>query len=133
MVTSKKPAKAKKAALKIIAIQVIITLSAVVAGLVFANGTAAYSAAVGGGISVIVTAYFAAHVFSLGVGASAVEIAKRFYIGEVLKIILTAVLFVAVILWLEVSFLPLFLTYAATLLAYWLALPLTLDASVRSL
>jgi ATP synthase protein I len=123
-----------KAAKKIILIQVIVTLSASMACFVLAHAKAAYSAGIGGGISIIVTAYFARQVFSLGAGASAARIARMFYIGEVIKIALTAVLFGVAIVWLDVSFLPLFLTYAATLLAYWLVLlPFTLDASMRTL
>ena len=124
---------ARKATTKILVIQLVITLLAAAAGLLFSSADAAYSAGVGGGISVIVTVYFANQVFSAAAGASAVEIAKRFYIGEAVKIALTAVLFFIAIRWLDVSFLPLVLTYAATLLAYWLVLPFTLDASVRTL
>jgi hypothetical protein len=42
------------------------------------------------------------------------------------------VLFAAVLLWFDVSFIFLFLTYGVTLLAYWLALPLTLADSSRT-
>ncbi len=87
----------------------------------------------GGGISIIVTAYFAGHVFSVGPGASAAKVAKVFYVAEFVKLILTAALFSVVFLWFDVLFLPLFLTYVFTLLAYWLALPFTLDSSVRVL
>ena len=124
---------AKNAVRKIISIQLIITLLAIIACFFFADVKAAYSAGVGGGISVIVTTYFASHVFSVGVGVPAAKIAKAFYIGEAVKIALTAILFMISILWLDVSFLPLFLTYAVTLLAYWLALPFTLDNSVKTL
>ena len=86
----------------------------------------------GGGISIIVTAYFAGHVFSAGPGSSAAKVAKAFYVAEFVKLILTAALFSAVFLWFDVSFLPLFMTYIFTLLAYWLALPFTLDSSVRA-
>lgn len=124
---------ARKATTKIVAVQLVITLLAVAACFALANVNAAYSAAVGGGISVIVTASFAIQVFAGLANASAAKIAQRFYVGEAIKIVLTAVLFFIAITGLQVSFLPLFLTYAATLLAYWLVLPFTLDASVRSL
>ncbi|MEZ5583835.1 MAG: ATP synthase subunit I [Candidatus Competibacteraceae bacterium] len=86
----------------------------------------------GGGISVIVTVYFAIQVFSNGGNYAAARIAKRFYLGEVVKILLTALLFGMTIVWLDVAFLPLFSTYAATLLAYWLVLPFTLDTLVKT-
>ena len=78
-----------------------------------------------GGISVITTAYFAYKVFSAKPGTSARQVARTFYMAEVVKILLTAVLFIIVLLWFDVSFLPLFLTYAVALLAYWLVLPFT--------
>lgn len=124
---------ARKATTKIVAVQLLITLLAVAACFALANVSAAYSAAVGGGISVIVTASFAVQVFAGSANISAAKITRRFYVGEAIKIALTAVLFFIAITGLQVSFLPLFLTYAATLLAYWLVLPFTLDASVRSL
>jgi ATP synthase protein I len=118
-------ASAKKATLKIVSIQITITLLIATACFAFFNAKAAYSAVVGGGISIIATLYFARQVFSLGVGAPATKIARRFYVGEAVKLLLTAALFGIAIAWLNVSFFPLFLTYAATLLAYWLALLFT--------
>lgn len=93
---------------------------------------AVFSALVGGGISILATAFFSYAVFSPKPGATANHIAKAFYIAEILKILLTVVLFAAVLLWLDVSFVFLFLTYGVTLLAYWLALPLTLADSSRT-
>jgi ATP synthase protein I len=113
-------------------IQVVITCVAIVFCLFLADFKAAYSAGLGGGISIVVTGCFAAQVFSTGGDYSAMRMAKRFYVGEVIKIALTAVLFGMTIVWLKVAFLPLFLTYAATLLAYWLVLPFTLDTLVKT-
>ena len=126
-------ASAKKATLRIVLIQCTVTLLAAVTCVVSYDVKAAYSAAVGGGISIIATLYFARQVFSLPAGTSAASIAKRFYIGEASKLLLTAALFGVAIAWLPVSFPPLFLTYVATLLAYWLVLPFTLDAPVKTL
>lgn len=117
-------AGAKRATKRIVVIQATITLLAAVACFLV-NTKAAYSAVVGGGISIIATLYFARQVFSLPVGTPAEKIATRFYLGEALKIGLTVVLFSIAIVGLRVSFLPLFLTYAATLMAYWLVLLIT--------
>ena len=124
---------ARKTTIRIVLIQSLITLLAAAAWFVFFNFKAAYSAAVGGGISIIATFYFAQQVFSLRPGTSAAKIARRFYFGETIKLLLTAALFFVVITCLDVSFLPLFLTYVATLLAYWLVLPFTLDTPVKTL
>lgn len=127
----KPSAGAKHAATGILAFQVAITVLASVACVGFVSTRAAYSAAIGGGISIIATAYFAWQVLSQGPGCSAAAIANRFYIGEVIKLALTAILFTLVAVFLDVSFLPLFLTYIATLPAFWVALPLTVDTSVK--
>jgi ATP synthase protein I len=118
-------AGARKTTKRIVVIQLTITLLAATACFIFVDVKAAYSAVVGGGISIIATLYFARQVFSLPIGTPADKIAARFYLGEMLKIGLTAILFILAIVVLHVSFLPLFLTYTATLMAYWLALLFT--------
>ncbi len=125
MVKPEPSAGAKKTTTTIVVIQLSITLLAAVAGIVLVDVKAAYSAVIGGGISISATLYFAWQVFSLPLGTPPDQIATRFYVGEVLKIGLTTVLFILAILVLRVSFLPLFLTYTATLMAYWLALLIT--------
>lgn len=110
---------------KILTIQLIFTGLASAASL-FVDVKTSWSAAVGGGIGIVTTACFAFWVFSGGIGAPAKKIVRRFYVGEVVKLVLTGVLFGVAIIWLDVSFLPLLLTYTATLLAYWLVLPLSL-------
>jgi ATP synthase protein I len=123
---------ARKATTKILVIQLVITCLAASVCLVVPNLKAAYSAVIGGGISIIVTLYFAVQVFSSNNDYSAGKIARSFYAGEAIKIVLTAVLFGIAIVWLNVAFLPLFLTYAATLTAYWLVLPFTLETAVKT-
>lgn len=124
---------AKQVTRKITAIQLLLTLLVAVASLAFGTLQAAYSALIGGGISAVVTLYFASKVFSVGAGAPAGKIARAFYAGEVVKLLLTVALLSGALFWLDVSPLPLLLAYIAALLAYWLALPFTFDASVRTL
>jgi ATP synthase protein I len=82
---------------------------------------AGYSALVGGLISTVTSLYFALHVF--GVRASAARVVVRsFYTAEVVKMAITALLFLAAVVWLKVDFLPLIVAYALTLLVYWFAL-----------
>ncbi len=123
---------AKKATQGILGIQLVVTLVAVLAALLASGAKAAGSAAVGGGISLVVTSYFAWQVFRAAPGASAQRVARALFIGEAVKLVLTAALFAAAFIWLDVSPLPLLLTYALTLLAYWIALPFTLDALVKT-
>jgi len=109
----------------VIVIQLIVLTTAVLLSLAFSGFKAAYSSGVGGLIGVVSTGYFAYRVLILaGPGSTANQIARAFYVAEVIKIVLTGALFTVVLLWLDVSYLPLFLTYAATMMAYWLALPL---------
>lgn len=124
---------AKQVTRKIIAIQLLLTLLIAALSLLFSDLRAAWSALVGGGVSTVVTLYFARQVFSARIGAPAARIARAFYIGEVVKLLLTILLLSAALLWLHVSPLPLLLAYMAALMAYWLALPFTFNASVRTL
>ena len=124
---------AKQVTRTILLIQLLVTLLGVVVSLAFSGAQAAYSSLVGGGISALVTLYFASQVFSVRVGSPATKIAWAFYLGEMVKLLLTVVLLSVALLWLEVSPLPLLLAYMAALMAYWLALPFTFDASARTL
>ena len=112
--------------LVILAIQLAITIVAASVAMILVGFKGAYSALIGGGINILATAYFAVKVFSAKPGSSAKQIARAFYWGEVVKLLLTGILFASVLLWLNAEFLPLFITYAVTMLAFWLALPFTL-------
>ena len=124
---------AKQVTRTIAVIQSLLTLLIAAASFAFGNLNTAYSALIGGGISTLVTLYFAGKVFSVRIGSPAAKIARAFYVGEVVKLLLTVVLLSGALLWLDVSPLPLLLAYMAALMAYWLALPFTFDASVRTL
>ncbi len=124
---------AKQVTRKITAIQLLLTLLIAVASFAFGSFKTAYSALIGGGISTLATLYFASKVFSARVGSPAAKIAGAFYVGEVVKLLLTIILLSGALLWFDVSPLPLLLAYMAALMAYWLALPFTFDASVRTL
>ncbi len=110
---------------RVLAIQALITLVVATLGLAFADLRAAGSALLGGSINLIATGYFAYRVFAIGPGATAHQMAAAFYIGEAVKIALTAALFTVILVWLDVALLPLFLAYVATMLAFWLALVVT--------
>ncbi len=124
---------AKRVTRTILLIQLLVTLSGAAVSLACSGTRAAYSALIGGGVSALVTLYFASQVFSVRIGAPAAKITRAFYLGEVVKLLLTVVLLSIALLWLDVSPLPLLLAYMAALMAYWLALPFTFDASVRTL
>lgn len=110
----------------VLLLQVTITAAATVLAAWLGGAQAGISAVAGGGISTLVTAVFAGRVFAPGPGSSASRVARAFFVAEVLKLVLTGALFVAAIVLLQATFLPLILTYIATLMAYWLVLPLNL-------
>ncbi len=124
---------AKRVTRTVLLIQLLVTLLSAAVSLVLGSAHAAYSALVGGGVSTLATLYFASQVFSVHIGSPAAKIARAFYWGELVKLLLTIILLSIALLWLDVSPLPLLLAYMAALMAYWLALPFTFDASVRTL
>jgi len=112
-------------ALRITASQLAIT-GLCAAGFGLALGLAAAgSALVGGGINTLANLYLARRLF--GGDMSPRAILRNLYLGEFAKIALTVALFVIAIMTLELEFLPLFVTYAATLLAFWIALLRQID------
>lgn len=122
-----------KATQRILAVQFVVTLSAVLIAAVFGDAKTVRSAGAGGGIGFAVTACFAFLVFRVRPGAAAGKMARALFLGEAVKFVLTVLLFAAALLFMDLAFMPFILTYAVTLAAYWLALPLTLDASVKML
>jgi hypothetical protein len=69
---------------------------------------AAYSASLGGGISALVTLYFASKVFSARIGCTRRQNRPGVLWGEVGKLLLTVISAQCALLWLPVSPLPLF-------------------------
>ena len=112
----------KRSTRNILGLQILVALTGAGIGFVLGGATNAFSAFVGGGISFIATAFFALRVFSGRRGQPAKQIVRGFYAGEMQKILLTIALFLVAIVWLEVEFLPMFLTYMVGLFAFWLAL-----------
>jgi ATP synthase protein I len=120
----------------VVFMQLAITLLVVVVSFVFEGFRAAYSALIGGCISSISTLCFATRVFRKNANGHSPEsdILHAFYVGEVIKFLLTGALLSGALMWSDdiVPF-SLLLSYIAALLAYWLALLFTFDTSVRTL
>lgn len=119
----------KRATRTILAIQAAVTAVAFLGTSLWVGDHAAWSALTGGAIGLVTTGFFAFWVFAGGPEQPAQKVVRRFYIGEVQKIGLTVVLLIVAIVWLEVAFLPMFLTYMATLLAFWVGLLPALDGA----
>lgn len=108
---------------RILGAQMAVTVAAVL--LVLATGgepRAAWSALIGGAIGFSAAYVYARRMFATH-GEEPEELAKAQYRAEFYKLALTIVLFIATfMLYKDIAALPLFLTYAATLLVYWAAL-----------
>jgi ATP synthase protein I len=115
--------RSMKTVYRIIGAQIVVTLAAAALALLLGDTVhAAYSALIGGGIGFFTAWIYARKAFGTR-SAEPEELVKAQYRAEVLKLAFTVVLFAAaVVLYEEVSTLPLLLTYIATLAVYWVAL-----------
>ncbi len=95
---------------------------AVVSVLCLAKGLIAfYSALVGGLVFIIPNGYFAYKVFAYSGAQAARKIVQSFYKGEAVKLILTAVLFTVVFIYVKpLDVLAMFLAYFILLVSNWL-------------
>lgn len=112
----------KKTAYKIVAAQALLTVIIALLLLVISSTRSAYSALAGGLVSVVSNFYLAAKLFRFERDVAPGRIGRAFYIGEAVKILITAVLFVFIFAVLNTEALYVLLTYGATLLVYWFAL-----------
>lgn len=111
-----------RAIVTIIAMQVAMAVSVAAAFLFFGNWVSAKSALIGGAIAFIPGAFYALRVIRSRFSAPD-RLLRAHYVGEFGKLMLTVLLFGATFAWVkEISVLPLFAAYAATLLVYWAAL-----------
>lgn len=101
--------------------QALIILLAV--GIAYAAGheSAARSALLGGLIAFLPNAYLAWRV-GTAQNKTAHEIVRRFYVGETVKLIATALLFALALHLPGVMFAPLIATFIAALMVFWLGL-----------
>lgn len=99
------------------AVVIIITL-----GWRFSSAIAALSAFLGGAACVIPNFFFARYLFSTTSARAAKKIIKAFFLGELVKLALSAVLIVLVLLFVPViSLVPLIVGFAGAQFGFWLA------------
>lgn len=110
---------------KILAGQAGVTLvAAVVFGLAM-GGEAALGALAGGSISLVLSLWMALRVFSVPAEAGPQAMLSAFVKAEAIKLVMAVVLFSAAVIFLGHVFLPLVVTFVATLAVNWLALIFT--------
>lgn len=110
---------------KIIAGQSGVTLLAAALFGLAMNGEAAVGALVGGGISVVLSLWMALRVFSVPAEAGPQAVFSAFVKAEAMKMVMAVVLFSAAAIFLSHVFIPLVVTFGATLVVNWLALVFT--------
>lgn len=111
--------KVRTLAFSYIYIQVVIILSG--SGLLFVLSSShlALSFLGGGLICIVPTAYFAHKLFSKTGAQAAREIVTSFYMGEVIKVIITIILFALTFKFFNVNKLAIFIGYIVAQFTFW--------------
>jgi ATP synthase protein I len=111
-----------RAMVSIIVMQVAVAFGVAALFLLFGNGVSAKSALIGGAIAFMPGAFYALRVIRSRHSAPD-RLLRAHSVGEFGKLMLTVLLFGATFAWVkEISVLPLFAAYIATLFVYWAAL-----------
>lgn len=110
----------------------IVALQAAVLAAIFAGSLAGFgwqvakAAGLGGMIALVPNAYLALKI-GRSQGKSPHQIVRGLYLGEVVKLALTGVLFFLVLRLPEIRFVPLLLGFMAVLSVFWFALLLNVE------
>ena len=115
----------RQAAFRIVGVQTVVTIFFAAAVLAWWGADAGWSALAGGAICVIASGGFAARVFRRDSRGDPRRVLSAFYVGEVLKIGLTAGLFAVAIVATDLDVLVMFLAYLAATAVFWFALVAT--------
>jgi F0F1-type ATP synthase assembly protein I len=110
---------------KILSGQLGVTLIAAALFGLTMSGEAALGALAGGGSSVLLSLWMALRVFSVPAEAGARAMFAAFVKAEAIKLVMAVVLFSAAAIFLSHVFIPLVVTFVATLVVNWLALVFT--------
>jgi len=113
---------ARRLAFGVVLAQAAVTVTATLIAWGVADGRAALSALLGGGIATVGSLVMAALVFGGGRAMDPRRVLGMFYLGEAVKVALVIVLFVLVLKLVNVTPLAMFVAFAATFLVYWIAL-----------
>jgi ATP synthase protein I len=114
--------QARRMAYSIVLWQAVTTVIVALAGWVIADGLAARSALIGGGISTLASLAMVVLAFRPSASAGAMSAVRAFFVGEAAKVVTAIVLFTIVLRTMKVAPLALFVAYMATFIVYWVAL-----------
>ena len=107
---------------RVLQLQGLTILSVTGLAYVLGGTDAAKSALIGGLVGFVPNAYFAARFGRADPRKSAKEVVRTFYLGETIKLTITALLFFLVFQLPGILFLPLFIGYVSVLMVFWFAL-----------
>lgn len=99
----------------------VIVVGTLFVGFVW-DWTEARSALFGGMAAFLPNAFFAAKFGVSRTAREAREIVKAFYLGEIIKLLTTAGLFILIFQLPDIKYLPLFVGFGAVLVIFWFAL-----------
>jgi ATP synthase protein I len=114
--------RARRLAFRVVLGQAAVTVVAALIAAALGGERAGLSALVGGGIATAGSLVMAVLVMGGTLAGNAQRALSAFYVGEALKLVLVAVLFVIVLKVMRVAPLAMFAAFAATFLVYWIAL-----------
>jgi ATP synthase protein I len=121
--------RARRLAFRVVLGQAAVTVIAALVAWALGGGRSGLSALVGGGIATAGSLVMAVLVMGGTLAGNAQRALSAFYVGEALKLVLVAVLFVIVLKEMRVAPLAMFAAFAATFLVYWIALLSALPAA----
>jgi ATP synthase protein I len=114
--------QARRMAYSIVLWQAVTTVIVALASWVIADGLAAVSALMGGGISTLASLAMVVLAFRPSASAGAMSAVRAFFVGEAAKVATVIVLFTVVLKTMKVAPLALFVAFMATFIVYWVAL-----------
>jgi ATP synthase protein I len=114
--------RARRLAFRVVLGQAAVSVIAALIAWALGGGRAGLSALVGGAIATAGSLTMAVLVMGGTLAGNPQRALSAFYVGEALKLVLVAVLFVIVLKVMRVAPLAMFAAFAATFLVYWIAL-----------
>lgn len=116
------PRRLRRAAWQLAGWQAALTVVVAIAAAGLGTRMSAWSALAGGAIGTLAGLYQSLRMFGRNAAADPAGFMRAVYVGEFMKIIITAALFVVAIRLMRPQFLPMMAAYAATFLVYLAAL-----------
>lgn len=122
---------ARQTAYRLVGLQALVVLL-IAAGWLFGGLREALSALLGGAACVLPSLYFARRFFATTSAREAKQIIKAFYLGEVIKLALSAILVVLIVMFIPVVILPFITGFVGAQFGFWLAPMVTKTDAIKS-